>query len=626
VTKTWGAALLAIALLSSAAFVAAPAASALTPVRRCLGHPPTSPRDFQTLTDSRDPNFGVGDITSVARLPDGRTFYALGDTAYYSLESDGSTGRIDGFGNNSAWVLSGSCFTLLNRPGPGSRSWILPPERDGSFYWPGASVVVGSRLYVFMQRLRSNPPFGTSLGAAVAEFDLPSLQLARLTPIPWMANRVFGNGAVYDGGYVYTYAPQARTCAFCFAADMYVARVPDDQIMVPSAWRFRAGANWVADRNAATPVLKAAVSNTDVQPYGNGFLLITKSVNIIGPPVEAWWSPNPVGPWQDLGTVFSVPDPPRSRVAGFPYQAPYTYNPVVDVTTRFGDGGFVGSYNVNTFDASDAKRDGLMLGPRFASISIPPPPNAAPRAGAPPGTSAWVPTFGVDRTGRVTTVDGGAGFSRPVTTRAVGVARTATARGGWIAAADGAVFAYGDAQFYGSMGNVRLNQPIVGIAATPTGRGYWLVARDGGIFSFGDAHFFGSTGNIHLNKPIVAMAATPTGRGYWFVASDGGIFAEGDAHFFGSTGAAPPGFPVVGMAATPDGRGYWLATLVGQVYSFGEANYEGNGPLPLRAITTGIVQAPGGYRLVDAAGNVFVRTATPTVRHISHSAPLVGAG
>jgi hypothetical protein len=146
------------------------------------------------------------------------------------------------------------------------------------------------------------------------------------------------------------------------------------------------------------------------------------------------------------------------------------------------------------------------------------------------------------------------------------------------------------------------------------------------LFAFGDAHFFGSTGNIHLNKPIVAMAATPTGRGYWFVASDGGIFAEGDAHFFGSTGAAPPGFPVVGMAATPDGRGYWLATLVGQVYSFGEANYEGNGPLPLRAITTGIVQAPGGYRLVDAAGNVFVRTATPTVRHISHSAPLVGAG
>ncbi len=46
----------------------------------------------------------------------------------------------------------------------------------------------------------------------------------------------------------------------------------------------------------------------------------------------------------------------------------------------------------------------------------------------------------------------------------------------------------------------------------PTGGGYWLVAADGGIFSFGDAQFYGSTGAIHLNQPIVGMAATPDGR------------------------------------------------------------------------------------------------------------------
>jgi len=28
----------------------------------------------------------------------------------------------------------------------------------------------------------------------------------------------------------------------------------------------------------------------------------------------------------------------------------------------------------------------------------------------------------------------------------------------------------------------------------PTGKGYWLVAADGGIFSFGDARFYGSLG------------------------------------------------------------------------------------------------------------------------------------
>jgi hypothetical protein len=31
------------------------------------------------------------------------------------------------------------------------------------------------------------------------------------------------------------------------------------------------------------------------------------------------------------------------------------------------------------------------------------------------------------------------------------------------------------------------------------------VAADGGIFTFGDAQFFGSTGALHLNRPIVGM-------------------------------------------------------------------------------------------------------------------------
>ena len=79
-----------------------------------------------------------------------------------------------------------------------------------------------------------------------------------------------------------------------------------------------------------------------------------------------------------------------------------------------------------------------------------------------------------------------------------------------------------------------LNEPIAGIARTSDAKGYWLVASDGGIFAFGDAGFHGSTGNIALNRPVVGMASTPDGKGYWLVASDGGIFAFGDAGFHGS--------------------------------------------------------------------------------------------
>jgi hypothetical protein len=85
------------------------------------------------------------------------------------------------------------------------------------------------------------------------------------------------------------------------------------------------------------------------------------------------------------------------------------------------------------------------------------------------------------------------------------------------------------------------------MAATPSGKGYWLVASDGGIFTFGDAGFFGSTGNIRLNQPIVGMAATPSRKGYWLVASDGGIFTFGDAGYQGSLGGQHLFAPVVAM-------------------------------------------------------------------------------
>ena len=37
------------------------------------------------------------------------------------------------------------------------------------------------------------------------------------------------------------------------------------------------------------------------------------------------------------------------------------------------------------------------------------------------------------------------------------------------------------------------------------------AAADGGVFAYGNAGFYGSTGAITLNKPIVGMAATSDG-------------------------------------------------------------------------------------------------------------------
>ena len=91
------------------------------------------------------------------------------------------------------------------------------------------------------------------------------------------------------------------------------------------------------------------------------------------------------------------------------------------------------------------------------------------------------------------------------------------------------------------MGGKPLDKPVVGMAATADDGGYWLVAADGGVFSFGDAPFYGSLGGKPLNAPVVGMADDPSGgpgssasdRGYWAVAADGGVFSFGSP-FYGS--------------------------------------------------------------------------------------------
>jgi hypothetical protein len=242
-----------------------------------------------------------------------------------------------------------------------------------------------------------------------------------------------------------------------------------------------------------------------------------------------------------------------------------------------------------------------------------------------------------------------------------------TRLGYWFVATDGGIFAYGDAPFYGSTGNITLNRPVNGMAATPGAGGYWMVADDGGIFAFGDAKFYGSTGGRALPHPIIGMATTPAGGGYWLVGSGGELYAFGNAPDLGSLPAPPsapivavsastsgnglwmagadgrvyprgdaadlgsavrPRDPVVGIAATPSGAGYWLVTRGGQVLTFGDAPNKGSTPPPARPIV-GMTASPTGqgYWICGTDGGIFAFGDAPflgSTGNIRLNKPVVG--
>jgi hypothetical protein len=151
----------------------------------------------------------------------------------------------------------------------------------------------------------------------------------------------------------------------------------------------------------------------------------------------------------------------------------------------------------------------------------------------------------------------------------------------------GEVVPFGDAAFLGATAPPAHPGPpapraveIAGLAPTPTGQGYWLAAADGRVFAFGDAlprgatpgrAVVGAVGAVRPAAPIVAITAHPDGRGYWLLGADGGVFAI-DTTFFGSVADRKPQPSTVQLRATPTGEGYYVAGDDGAVFVFGDAD------------------------------------------------------
>jgi hypothetical protein len=192
-----------------------------------------------------------------------------------------------------------------------------------------------------------------------------------------------------------------------------------------------------------------------------------------------------------------------------------------------------------------------------------------------------------------------------------------------LAAADGGVFAYGNARFLGSAATLPLRAPIVGMAATTDGRGYWLAASDGGVFAFGTARFFGSLGGVRLAAPIVGMAAPPDGRGYWLVAADGGVFAFGAVPFRGSV-VSPRHKRVSAIASSGDGLGYLVLARDGTVYRFGAIEHRGSFAGARDAVAMSTVVDGSGYWVVTSGGATGRFGRLPLWKGIGGAAPTVG--
>lgn len=220
----------------------------------------------------------------------------------------------------------------------------------------------------------------------------------------------------------------------------------------------------------------------------------------------------------------------------------------------------------------------------------------------------------VDLTGGVTALGGapacGGLSTRVLPAEVAGVASTPDGGGYWLTLKDGAVYAFGDAKYYGDLRLARDHtgssdgapgDPIVAMAATPDGKGYYLLAGDGSVYGFGDAQFKGAPGKYRAAGKPVAIAVDPATGGYWVATTSGRVYAY-DAPSLGSWTSGRSG-NVAGIAAAPNGKGYWLVTSSGALKAFGAVSSLGS---PKGASVAGIAPSGSdGYYIVSKSGSIY---------------------
>ncbi len=216
-----------------------------------------------------------------------------------------------------------------------------------------------------------------------------------------------------------------------------------------------------------------------------------------------------------------------------------------------------------------------------------------------------------------------AAYSQAAPASAVQIIRNPAGSGYWLLSAQGGVYSYGGAPFFGSAAGQSYfaGQRAVGMAADPAGTGYWIVSAAGGVYSYGSAPSYGAAAgqSYFAGQRAVGMAADPAGTGYWIVSAAGGVYSYGSAPSYGAAAGQSyfAGQTAVGMAADPAGTGYWIVSAAGGVYSYGSApSYGAAAGQSYFAGQTAVGMAADpagtGYWIVSAAGGVYSYGSAPS--------------
>ena len=295
-----------------------------------------------------------GDAAYSVALPDGRSAWFFGDTFLGPIGSDGSR-------PSSAPLIHNSLVAQAERGDHLLRAWRRPHPPgsraagpSGDFYWPGAGLVEGQTLAMFVLGFRATGSGSwdfVNTGSAIALFSLPSLTLSSVIPVRSTRGVEWGTWVLDEGPFTYIYGVEDHGSS----KYVHVARVPLDQL--GGVWQYYGVAGWSDDPASSSRVLAGVSDDFSVVRVGSSYELVSQgsddSRNIYG-----YAGASPTGPFIWTRLLYKTPDWGPGT---------FTYNALAHPELSDSRGLLI-SYNVNFANFADNYRHADVYRPHFIRV------------------------------------------------------------------------------------------------------------------------------------------------------------------------------------------------------------------------------------------------------------------
>ncbi len=271
------------------------------------------PASFNRAWNKEGPGWTSADATYSVPLGDGRVLWLYGDTWVNTINWDGSVRSNGAFIRNSAVVQHGDTLTTLARGSRWAPDDFMKPSQPGQWYWPLDGQVVGDRVFVFMNRVKTS---GT--GAWNFATDGVDMLVLRKSDLTLLSRTEVGHGKVSwgvslldAGNHTYIYGMEDRKGAHPEQL-AYVARTRKGDL--GGEWEFWTGDHWSPHREAAKPV-KSGVSPTfSVIRTGDHYSLLSQE-GFFSTRLLAARGRTPMGPWRDWRVVHNGPNTAPGQIS-----------------------------------------------------------------------------------------------------------------------------------------------------------------------------------------------------------------------------------------------------------------------------------------------------------------------